>query len=99
MTDNNSGEMLQNRLWEAAARGDCATIRQLALCGVDIDARNEEGFTAFNLATQNNRPEAALTILAAKEVQYMQQLGVEPEDYLRQKEAVAEMAAQRRKAS
>jgi hypothetical protein len=77
---------LERRLHEAAARGDCGAIRRLALCGVDIEARDENGFTAFNIATRNSRPEAALTLLAAKEAQYMRSLGVEPEDFLVQKE-------------
>ncbi len=71
-------EGLEEKLWKAAARGDCQTIRMLAVTGVDIDARNEDGFTAFNIATQNGHSEAATTILAAREMQYARSIGVDP---------------------
>lgn len=68
---------LQERLWEAARLGDTTTIRMLAMSGqVDVNAKNDDGFDAFNLATQAGKAEAATTILAAREVQYMRELGM-----------------------
>lgn len=69
--------LMQQKLWEAAAKGDSAMIRILAMGGVDIDLPNEEGFTAFSLATRNNHAETAMTILAAREMQFMRNIGVE----------------------
>ena len=71
---------LQQKLWSAAAAGDCATIRMLAMSGeVDVTAKNEDGFDAFNLATQAGKAEAATVILAAREVQQMRALGLIPD--------------------
>lgn len=68
---------LQQKLWDAAASGDCATIRMLAMSGqVDVTVKNDDGFDAFNIATQAGKAEAATTILAAREVQYMRDLGM-----------------------
>ncbi|PJB71619.1 MAG: ankyrin repeat domain-containing protein [Alphaproteobacteria bacterium CG_4_9_14_3_um_filter_47_13] len=78
MQDNRTNELAKSRLWRAAEVGDCKTIRLLAMEGIDIDARNEDGFTAFNIATQNNHSDAAMTILAAREMQFAQDLGEEP---------------------
>ena len=75
-TSTNNAE-LQKRLWEAARLGDITTIRMLAMSGqVDVNAKNEDGFDAFNLATQAGKAEAATTILAAREVQYMREIGM-----------------------
>ncbi len=74
-------EELQQKLWAAAAAGDCATIRVLAMSGeVDISYKNEDGFNAFNLATQAGKAEAATVILAAREVQQMRALGLMPDE-------------------
>jgi ankyrin repeat protein len=78
---------MHETLWRAAAKGDCATIRMLAVNGVDIDAPNDEGFTAFNIATQNGHHEAATTILAAREMAYARQLGETPEEFFGQDKA------------
>lgn len=70
-------QAFQERLWEAARLGDTATIRMLAMSDqVDVNAKNEDGFDAFNIATQAGKAEAATTILAAREVQYMRELGM-----------------------
>lgn len=70
----------QEQFWAAAKTGDCATIRMLAMSGqVDVNAKNEDGFDAFNLATQAGKAEAATAILAAREVQYMRELGLIPD--------------------
>ena len=66
----------QDKLFAAARCGDNATIRQLAFSDVDFGARDEKGRTPFNLATQYGHADTAKTILAAKEMKYMQQLGL-----------------------
>lgn len=81
MQDNHQQSEMQNRLWNAAKAGDCKTIRMLAMGGVDIDARNEEGFTAFNLATAAGHSEAAMALLAAREMQYARHIGVDPAEF------------------
>lgn len=73
----NAGPLMQQKLWEAASKGDSAMIRILAMGGVDIDAPNDEGFTAFSLATRNNHADTAMTILAAREMQYLRKIGAD----------------------
>jgi ankyrin repeat protein len=73
---------IQEKLWHAAQTDDCAAIRALVLNGADLDARDELGRTALNIATQYGNAEAATTILAAKELNYMVKLGVTPEEML-----------------
>ena len=70
--------LLQQKLWDAAARGDNAMVRILAAGGVDLNARNEDGFTAYNLATQNGHFNTALVILAARDLAYEAKLGFAP---------------------
>lgn len=65
----------QQKLWEAAIKGDSLMIRILATQGVDLDAPNEDGLTAFMLATQHSHADAVMTILAAREAQYMKKIG------------------------
>ena len=77
MTTQIHDAALLNQLWEAAAAGDNATVRILAMNGVDLDARNDDDCTAFNLATRYNHPDTAKTILAAREFQYLQKVGIE----------------------
>jgi len=81
MQDNNPETLLNQRLWSAAAAGDSKTIRMLAMGGVDIDVRNEDGFTAFNIATQHGHSDTAMTILAVREMQYARKIGVEPAEF------------------
>lgn len=68
----------QEQLWAAAGTGDSATIRALAMEGVDVDARNPDGFTAYNLATQNGHHNTALTILAFRKMKYFGTPGLAP---------------------
>lgn len=82
MSDNK-----EQKLWDAASKGDCQAIRILAMEGVDINARNEDGFTAFSLATANGHADAAMTILAAREMQFARQLGEDPAEFFKIKEA------------
>jgi ankyrin repeat protein len=76
-SDKSAPSMMQKKLWEAASKGDSAMIRILAMGGVDLDAPNDEGFTAFSLATRNNHADAAMTILAAREMQYLRSIGAD----------------------
>ena len=70
--------LLQQKLWDAASRGDNAMVRILAASGVDLNARNEDGFTAYNLATQKGHFNTALVILAARDMAYEAKLGFAP---------------------
>jgi hypothetical protein len=74
-------------LWEAAEKGDCATIRALAAMGVDLDARNPAGYTAFNIATWKMQTEAAKTITAMRSAQYMNKIGA-PAEPVRKKKSL-----------
>lgn len=71
----------QARLFKAAEKGDKTAIRALVFDDVDFDARDEEGRTAFNIATQHRHSDAAQTLLAAKQMKAMQRLGLTSEGY------------------
>ncbi|MEM6780375.1 MAG: ankyrin repeat domain-containing protein [Pseudomonadota bacterium] len=60
----------QKQLWEASAKGDCGQIRLAILNGADIDARDETGRTALNIASQNGQTDAMKTLTAAKHMMY-----------------------------
>ncbi|MGZ9097385.1 MAG: ankyrin repeat domain-containing protein [Micavibrio sp.] len=74
-------QIAQDRLFKAAAKGDKATIRALVFDDIDFDARDEEGRTAFNIATQFRHSDTAQTILAAKQMKTMQNLGLTSAGY------------------
>ena len=80
----------QERLWQAAAKGDKATIRVLALEDVDFDARDAQERTAFNIATQYGHHDAAQTILAAKQMKSMQRMGLTSPQFEQENRAQAE---------
>jgi len=65
----------ETQLWVAARMGDCATIRVLVVEGVDLEARDMDGRTALNIATQYNQKEAQKTLLAAREMRRMAAMG------------------------
>lgn len=65
-------EDLQQQLFAAAAAGDCTAIRALARNGVDLNACNEKGFTALDLAARHNHLRTVMTIMSACELQKMQ---------------------------
>ncbi len=67
--------MKQTALWNAAQKGDCYALRVLVMDGVDLDARDKQGRTALNIATQYNQKQAIKTLMAAKEMQRMAKLG------------------------
>lgn len=68
----------EKALWHAARSGDCYAIRLLIMDGVDIDARDAQGRTAINIATQYNQKDALKTLLAGKEMRRMAKLGELP---------------------
>ncbi len=69
----------EKALWMAAKSGDCYAIRLLVMDGVDLEARDPQGRTAINIATQYNQREAIKTLLAAKEMRQMAKFGELPE--------------------
>lgn len=69
----------EKALWVAAKSGDLYAIRLLVLDGVDLDARDSQGRTAINIATQYGKQNALKTLLAAKEMRYMASLGELPD--------------------
>ncbi len=72
------GVNLERMLRAAAKDGNCAVIRRLVMAGVDLDARDDGGRTALNIATQYNRTQAIKTLLAAREMRRMAALGELP---------------------
>lgn len=86
--DNKRTEpLMETRLWKAAEQGDCKTLRILAMGGADFNIRNDDGFTPFNIATQNGHSDAAMTILAAREMQFARLLGEDPVTFFTTNEA------------
>ncbi len=69
----------EKMLREAAKEGDCYIIRNLVMDGVDLDARDASGRTALNIATQYNQKEAIKTLLAAREMRRLAQIGELPD--------------------
>lgn len=78
-------EEKERALWRAARDGDCYKIRVLVIEGVDLDARDSQGRTALNIATQYNMGEAIKTLRAAKEMQAMAKFGELPDTAFFQK--------------
>ncbi|QQG36964.1 MAG: hypothetical protein HYS17_04120 [Micavibrio aeruginosavorus] len=72
---------LNAQLREAARLGDCHKIRLLVMGGANVDDRDEDGWTAFNIATAAGHSEAATTLLAARQLSYIRQLGVDAQDF------------------
>ena len=71
-------EAQEKALWIAAKNGDCGRIRLLVMEGVDLEARDSQGRTAINIATQYNQQAVIKTLLAAKEMRRMAALGELP---------------------
>ena len=69
----------EKMLREAAKDGDCYIIRNLVMDGVDLEARDASGRTALNIATQYNQKEAIKTLLAARGMRRLAQIGELPD--------------------
>ena len=76
---------IEAALWAAAKAGDCGAIRLAVMRGADLDARDSQGRTAINIATQYNHKDAIKTLLAAKEMRRMAALGELPQTAFFQK--------------
>lgn len=72
-------EMMEAMLRAAAFYGDCALIRRLVMQGVDLDARDGAGRTAFHIASQYANHDAMKTLLSAREMRRMAKLGDLPD--------------------
>lgn len=72
---------LNEQLRQAARDGDAGKIRLLVMGGADVDARDEEGWTAFNIATACGHHQAATTLLAARQLSYIRQIGIDAQDF------------------
>ncbi|MFA5593598.1 MAG: ankyrin repeat domain-containing protein [Micavibrio sp.] len=70
---------LEARLHRAAEAGDSPAIRLLVMEGADLDARDAQGRTALNIATQHNHTQAIKTLLAAREMRRMAAHGELPD--------------------
>ncbi len=75
---SNKDNLKSRALWMAAQKGDCYAIRLLVMDGVDLDARDGQGRTALNIATQFNQTQAIKTLMAAKEMRRMAAFGELP---------------------
>lgn len=75
---------LNQRLWEATEAGDCANIRRLIVSGADLNAKDEQGRNAFQIASQTSDSDAMTTILAAKQMLELEKMGVTGAEALRQ---------------
>ncbi len=78
-------KMKEAMLWAAARAGDCRKIRALVMDGADLNARDPQGRTAINIATQYKQMDALKTLMAAKEMRYMAQIGDLPDTRFFQK--------------
>ncbi len=71
---------VQKQLWQAAKEGDCGQIRLAVLNGADIGARDENGRTALNIASQYGHTDAMKTLTAAKHMMYFAKEQGSPEE-------------------
>ena len=76
---NTESGLKEKALWMAAKEGDCYAIRLLVMDGVDLDARDPQGRTAINIATQYNQKQALKTLLAGKEMRRLANVGDLPQ--------------------
>lgn len=72
-------EMMEAMLRAAAFYGDCQMVRTLVMRGVDLEARDSAGRTAFHIATQYCNHDVIKTLLAAREMRRMARLGDLPD--------------------
>jgi hypothetical protein len=64
--------------FQAAADGDLATVRTMIVDGFDVDCRDDQDRTAFQVAAQNMKTDVMTTILAARQMSYLRRMGVDP---------------------
>lgn len=69
---------IQEALWAAAKAGDKEKIRMLVVAGADVEAEDDLGRTAVNIASQYGQAEAYRTLLAAREMQQLMRAGLVP---------------------
>ena len=69
------------RFLNAAEAGDQAEIRRAAISGAEMDAIDEQGRTALQIASEQGDHATMRTILAARDVRRMMDLGVAPDTH------------------
>lgn len=63
----------------AVETGDIVTIRMMIVEGVvDVDVRDDQDRTAFHIASQNKYTDIMTTLLAARQMKYLQTIGFDP---------------------
>lgn len=66
-------------IWfRAAETGDTTAMRDLIVRGIDIDMRDGVGRNAMNIASQYGHTDAMTTILAARQMKYLRNMGLDP---------------------
>ena len=74
---------LNQKLWDATEAGNCADIRRLIVSGADLNAKDEVGRNAFQIASHFGNSDAMTTILAAKQMLELEKMGVTGAEALR----------------
>ncbi len=68
-----------DNLWfQAAAMGDIGAVRSMIVDGINVNMRDEQGRTAFHIASERGYTDVMTTILAAKKMDYLRQMGIDP---------------------
>lgn len=83
---------MQKALWVAAQKGDKEKIRMLVVAGADVNATDEDGRTALNIASQYGQADAYKTLLAARGMQELMQAGVSRDTRVQQPGAAEKVA-------
>jgi hypothetical protein len=66
-------------LWfQAVAVGDTPTMRDLIVRGIDVGMRDDQERTAMNIASQYGHTDAMTTILAARQMNFLKSIGIDP---------------------
>ena len=66
-------------IWfKAAEDGDIGTIRSMIVQGVDVNMRDAQERTALNIASQHFHTDVMTTILAARQMDYLKSIGMDP---------------------
>lgn len=68
----------QDQWFAAAAKGNIGAIRAMIVRGMDIDLRDSEERTAFDIAAQNSDTDLMTAILAGRKMRRLQQWGIDP---------------------